>query len=121
MCISLLGLQGEYGRLGLGHEASVCEPVQVSMGENIKVKSASAGGSHTLILTTHSGVYSTGRTGEGRLAIGNVNCDRVLSPIKVDLYCDHVIRDEEEEDIVQVSAGGGHSSLVKGRGGQQTE
>lgn len=85
------------------------------MGEGLKVKSASAGGSHTLILTTSSGVYSTGRTGEGRLAIGNVTSDRVLHPTKVDLYSDHVIREEcdGEEEILQISAGGGHSSLIK--------
>lgn len=75
--------KGEYGRLGLGHEASVCEPALVAMGDNIRVTSASAGGSHTLILTSHGGVFSTGRTGEGRLSIGNVTCDRVLSPTKV--------------------------------------
>lgn len=32
---------------------------------------------------------------------------------QVDLYCDHVIREEEEDAIVHVSAGGGHSCLIK--------
>jgi alpha-tubulin suppressor-like RCC1 family protein len=104
--------KGEYGRLGLGHEASACEPVQVQFGEDVKVRSASAGGSHTLFLTRSHGVFSTGRTGEGRLAIGNVTCDRILIPTKVDLYSDHIIRDEEDV-ILQVSAGGGHSLITK--------
>lgn len=104
--------KGEYGRLGLGQEASVCEPVEVKIGDGVKVRSASAGGSHTLILTRSHGVFSTGRTGEGRLAIGSVTCDRILSPTKVDLYGDHVIR-EQEDKILQVSAGGGHSLIVK--------
>lgn len=99
--------KGEYGRLGLGDEASVCEPARVNLGDNVKVKSASAGGSHTLILSTHNEVFSTGRTGGGRLAIGPVNCNRVLEPTKVDLYS------AAEVEFVEVQAGGCHSLLIK--------
>ena len=103
--------KGEYGRLGLGHEASVCEPALVHIGENVKVKSASAGGSHSLILTK-CGVYSTGRTGEGRLALNGVLSDRVLAPVEVELFHDHIIR-EGEAEFIQVSAGGSHSFIIK--------
>jgi alpha-tubulin suppressor-like RCC1 family protein len=104
--------KGEYGRLGLGSEQNVPSPELVSFGEaNVKVVSASCGGSHSLILTSDGRVYSVGRSDDGRLGLGQVVKTKIMTPTLVSSGM-------EGQTVQQVVAGGAHS-LILAQGGQE--
>jgi len=104
--------KGEYGRLGVGDELSRDEPIQwtstsninnpSSMQPDVRIKSISAGGSHSLILSKEHKVYAVGRSGYGRLGVSISASDRlrVFTEVKNPLESIHGSR------IVAVEAGG---------------
>ena len=59
----------EYGRLGLGDQRSHLTVVEVEGFEKEPVLQASAGGTHTMLLTKRGHLYSYGRGDYGRLGL----------------------------------------------------
>lgn len=102
--------KGEYGRLGLGHEESRTEPTKVDLGEDVRVVAASAGGSHSMILTSAGVVYAVGRTDDGRLGVDGVSGDRLCTPARIDgkFIAPHF----ENPKVTQVCTGGSHSFVL---------
>lgn len=110
--------KGEYGRLGLGHEASRTEPTRVPLpftSSKIKVVSAAAGGSHSLVLDSTGVVWAVGRTDDGRLGFvppprkdGNSKTDRLC--IWTPIEWQRVIFGDKH--VAQIIAGGSHSFIL---------
>lgn len=121
--------KGEYGRLGLGHESSCTEPIRVilpfqkssssssdlNLDSNIKVVSAAAGGSHSMVLDSTGVVWAVGRTDDGRLGFAplprrdeNSKTDRLCVWTKVDLT--RTINNDRY--VTQIAAGGSHSFIL---------
>lgn len=98
--------KGEYGRLGLGNEESPSTPQLVNLGDGIKVHTASAGGSHSLIISTTGVLYVVGRSDDGRLGLLNITpaIHKVLAITELKIGCDRVVK--------YASAGGSHSLIV---------
>jgi alpha-tubulin suppressor-like RCC1 family protein len=102
--------KGEYGRLGTGSESSTPIPRRVDIPGDVKVVSASAGGSHTLILSQSGTVYSVGRGDDGRLGLGPVANPKVSVPALVPLEAPgrYALK------ATEVKAGGAHSLFIMG-------
>jgi alpha-tubulin suppressor-like RCC1 family protein len=99
--------KGEFGRLGTGKEESRIEPTLVDFNADIKVRSASAGGSHSLAIGSDGNVYAFGRSGDGRLGIDNVTGERVVTPASIDRkYIGY------PGEVAQVCTGGSHSLVL---------
>jgi alpha-tubulin suppressor-like RCC1 family protein len=98
--------KGEYGRLGLLNEESVTTPQLVKLDDGIKIHTASAGGSHSLIVDTKGVLYVVGRADDGRLGLETLspNDHRVLQvqPLHID----------GGRKVLCVAAGGSHSLVV---------
>jgi alpha-tubulin suppressor-like RCC1 family protein len=97
-----------HGELGLGDEELENQetPVLIEFLEDEFIISISAGGSHSLVLTSRGLVFAFGSNLDGRLGIGDIAPDNYYDPVLLDI-----------SDIVAIAAGGSHSLLLD-RGGQ---
>jgi alpha-tubulin suppressor-like RCC1 family protein len=115
--------KGEYGRLGLGDEASRMTPVKVvtanssssssnssnSSSKDNNVMQASGGGAHSIWCDDHNQIFTVGRLDGGRCGVGAVAAgqDRIRTARNITA---HFV--PGFTDIVQVEAGGSHSAVL---------
>lgn len=99
----------DYGQLGNGNTTYQVEPRPVHGMENIKVADISAGGWHSLALSTEGEVYTWGRGEYGRLGLA----DRSGS---IKLRAKKVQGQIEGHTVVQISAGGSHTLALTSEG-----
>lgn len=97
---------GSHGRLGLGTVENQPLPVQVPLPAEVRIWQASAGGSHSLAVSTDGALYSFGSGGHGQLGHGDA-ADRG-EPKLVDALHGSPVRD--------ASAGMAHSVVLTGAG-----
>jgi len=97
--------RGELGRLGLGDDRSRNKPEPLaSLGER-RVVMASAGGTHTLLLTDEGEVLASGRGDGGRLGQGNFDNHLTPQPISATAL-------GAGARVLQVCCGGAHSAAL---------
>ena len=107
--------KGEYGRLGTGSEQNIPAPTLVVFEDpEVRVIQASCGGSHSLILTTDSRLYTVGRSDDGRLGLGTVSQAKIMKPVLVseDLPDENASSEVGRLTVSQVAAGGAHSLIL---------
>lgn len=98
----------DHGQLGNGTTMYCMVPQKVQMEEGVKVSDITAGGWHSVVLTTEGEVYVWGRGEYGRLGIGDRTGSTKLRPTKV--------RGLEGHKVIQVTAGGTHSMALTAAG-----
>ena len=99
---------GQLG-LGIGTWPKVFPTRVTGLIEQEHVVMTSCGDKHTLLLTNDGRLYSTGRGREGQLSIGINNQDvRAFHPIPDN--------DFNQQRVITVTAGDGHSTAVRGDG-----
>eukprot|EP00611_Tribonema_gayanum_P030690 TRINITY_DN860_c0_g1_i3.p2 TRINITY_DN860_c0_g1~~TRINITY_DN860_c0_g1_i3.p2 ORF type:complete len:329 (-),score=83.73 TRINITY_DN860_c0_g1_i3:229-1215(-) len=109
--------RGEYGRLGMGNEASKSTPEALPLWQRqpgqpapARVTHLGLGGSHTLLLTEDNTVYSFGRAEEGRLGLSAADTKlAAMVPAPVTALDDWKSKGYR---ITQLSAGGNHSAAL---------
>jgi hypothetical protein len=94
--------RGECGQLGHGSTSSEALPKRISALKQFKIRRAALGQAHSLFLTAVGGAFACGCGGFGRLGLGGR--ENALVPTAVPSLASHV--------VVQISAGGTHSSFV---------
>jgi len=99
------GLGGD-GRLGHGDGQSQLLPKKIEALAGRRVIAVSAGGAHSLVITTDGSVWSWGYGGQGRL--GHGDRQRQLLPKKIEAFAG--------QRVVAVSAGGAHSLAITADG-----
>ncbi|KAG5179650.1 regulator of chromosome condensation 1/beta-lactamase-inhibitor protein II [Tribonema minus] len=109
--------RGEYGRLGMGNEASKSTPEALPLWQRqpgqpapARVTHLGLGGSHTLLLTEDNTVYSFGRAEEGRLGLSAADTKlAAMVPAPVTALDDWKSTGYR---VTQLSAGGNHSAAL---------
>lgn len=103
--------KGEYGRLGLGEEASKLFPTEMtqdSKRQNVKdVVQVSAGGSHTIWFNRNNRVHAVGRLDGGRCGTGSTANGRLA--LSEDITPNFPIQDFL---VLEVAAGGSHTLIL---------
>ncbi|GMH43518.1 hypothetical protein BSKO_11440 [Bryopsis sp. KO-2023] len=97
--------RGKYGQLGLGDFNSVDAPKLVTM-NGVRGRQVACGGDHTLLLGDRGELLSWGRSTWGQTGLGTTENQPIPAAV-VGL---------ENEYIIQISAGRGHSLAVARRG-----
>jgi hypothetical protein len=103
--------KGEYGRLGLGQEASKLSPTPIERDADSKivkgVSQVSAGGSHTLWSTKDNHVFSVGRLDAGRCGNGGISTGRAALAVDITKFFPF-----KDFLVLDVAAGGSHSLIL---------
>ncbi len=100
------------GQLGDGSKTNTSTPVQVIIAEDqpiTEVAQVSAGKFHTMILKRNGELWAVGRNKEGQLGIGTTR--DASTPVQV-----MIAAEQPMTEVIQVSAGGYHSMIVKRNG-----
>jgi alpha-tubulin suppressor-like RCC1 family protein len=92
--------QGWYGRLGHGGDGHEVVPRLIEALNHVVVRQVTAGGAHSMVLTSEGGVFTWGSGGFGQLGHGNTDDQNV--PQRV----------EGLTNVTDIAAGGYHSLAV---------
>jgi E3 ubiquitin-protein ligase HERC4 len=106
--------KGEYGRLGLGDEAAKLAPTKVnqsSKSSSLTIEQVSAGGSHTMWITSEQKLFTVGRLDGGRCGLGDhVGMSRITTGRDITDAFYH--NDSYPLKFLQILAGGAHSLVL---------
>ena len=95
-----------YGQLGDGSTTGSTVPVTVSLPGGAVATSVSAGGSHTLALTSTGAVFAWGRNADGQLGDGSTTDSAVPVPVRLPAGV----------TVIAIAAGAGHSVALTSTG-----
>lgn len=93
--------QGVHGQLGTGDTSNRNKPFKIEGSETLGIVQIDAGYKHTLMLTDEGTIYACGYGGDGQL--GFATTTELVPKMVVGL-----------EDVVDISANGSHSIIIKG-------
>mmetsp|Transcript_5358 Transcript_5358/g.15331 ORF Transcript_5358/g.15331 Transcript_5358/m.15331 type:complete len:664 (+) Transcript_5358:598-2589(+) len=98
----------DFGQLGNGTTSYATSPVKVVGLEDLPIADISAGGWHSLALTTTGAVYVWGRGEYGRLGLGDKTGSSKLRP--------RLVESIQHEKVVQAVCGGTHTMVLTAEG-----
>lgn len=89
-----------WGQLGLGHKKNTCIPTEVELFSGIKIKYATGGDHHSIVLAENGDVYAWGRNDEGQCGMKNEKkeiLEKLAEPVDEENSAKEATEEAEED------------------------